>query len=172
MKSAVPAGDCGGFRDSAAVMEGWRRSVACAGLLSATGMLFQSPASFGPDPDNVRRMRAFFERIERPPARLLWEPRGTRWVAQRELAAALCRELNLVHAIDPFVTPPQPGEPAYWRLHGPGAPRNAYTDAQLRELAAMAAEADAPAYVLFNNLPRVGDASRFLQLASSSSETR
>jgi uncharacterized protein YecE (DUF72 family) len=156
-------GERGGFRDSDAVREGWRRSVACAGLLSATAILFQTPARFGPDPVNIARMRTFFRNLDRPSARLLWEPRGARWVAERASAAALCRELDLVHVVDPFVTPPQPGQPIYWRLHGPGAARHSYTDAQLDELRRMADRAGpAPAYVLFNNLPRAGDATRFM----------
>jgi uncharacterized protein YecE (DUF72 family) len=168
MKSAVHEGvDYGGFKDSVAVMEGWRRTLECANLLSATGTLFQCPASFGPDPQNVRNMRAFFERIDRPRARLLWEPRGARWVSERALAVALCRELDLVHVVDPFVTPPERGRPAYWRLHGPGAPRNSYTDSHLRELCVMAREVEADSvYVMFNNLPRVGDATRFLRIAA------
>ena len=96
--------DPGFFRDTAAVAEGWRRSVECAQLLSATAMLFQSPASFRPEPENVRNMRTFFERIDRPPLRLLWEPRGPRWTAERDLAIELCRELDLVYVVDPFVT--------------------------------------------------------------------
>ena len=99
----------GSFRDSPAVEEGWRRSVRCAELLSATGMLFQCPASFTPSDENVTRMRRFFERIERPRARLLWEPRGSKWVAERALALSLCREFNLVHVVDPFVTTPESG---------------------------------------------------------------
>lgn len=108
-------------------------------------------------------MTRFFERIRRPKARLLWEPRGVDWIAQRELALSLCRDLDLVHVVDPFVTPPQPGHPVYWRLHGIGGARYSYTAADLRKLRRMLAAAapPGPAYVLFNNLPRVGDAKRF-----------
>ena len=41
------------FRNSSAVEEGWRRSVHCADVLSATAMLFQCPASFTPEPDRI-----------------------------------------------------------------------------------------------------------------------
>jgi uncharacterized protein YecE (DUF72 family) len=158
--------DPGFFRDSPAVAEGWRRSVHCAETLSATGMLFQSPASFTPDAENVARMRRFFERLDRPQARLLWEPRGPQWVAHRELALALCRDLQLVHVVDPFVTPPASRGEVYWRLHGIGGARHSYTDAQLRQLHSLLVQQahDAPAYVLFNNLPRAGDASRFVRM--------
>ena len=129
-------------------------------------MLFQCPASFAPEPDNVQRMREFFTRIMRPAARLLWEPRGAAWVKQRDLAIALCRELDLVHVVDPFVTAPAPDPPVYWRLHGITGARHSYSDAELLELRRMLDQVrgDGPAYVMFNNLPRVGDAMRFSQL--------
>jgi uncharacterized protein YecE (DUF72 family) len=162
----APGAEPGGFRDSAAVTEGWRRSVHAAEVLSATAMLFQCPASFTPDKENVERMRRFFERIDRPRARLLWEPRGAKWVAARALAVALCRELDLVYVVDPFVTPPAPRHPVYWRLHGIGGARHSYNDQELHQLKLMlaAAEAPSPAYVMFNNLPRVGDAKRFVRM--------
>jgi uncharacterized protein YecE (DUF72 family) len=161
-----PASEPGFFRESSAVEEGWQRSLRCAEILSATAMLFQSPASFTPTPENVERMRRFFERIERPRARLLWEPRGPAWVRKRALAVALCRDLQLVHVIDPFVTEPEPGTPVYWRLHGISGPRHAYSDAELRQLQAMLArvDSDAPTYVMFNNLPRVANARAFMRL--------
>lgn len=164
MKSPLHAGqEPGFFRDSPAVEEGWQRSLHCASVLSATAMLFQCPASFTPEPDNVERMRSFFERVERPPRRLLWEPRGPRWSTERELALSLCRDLGLVHVVDPFVVPPEPGRPVYWRLHGIGGARHSYTDEQLRALHRMLLEVapTEPAYVMFNNLPRVADAKRF-----------
>jgi uncharacterized protein YecE (DUF72 family) len=161
-----PEGEPGFFRASTAVKEGWQRSVRCAGILSATAILFQSPASFTPTPENVEHMRRFFERIVRPRARLLWEPRGSAWVRKRALAAALCQDLQLVHVVDPFVTDPVPDTPVYWRLHGIRTPRRSYTDAELRRLRAMLArvEHDGPAYVMFNNLPRVSNAKAFLRL--------
>ena len=171
MKRALPAGaEPGFFRESAAVEEGWRRSLQCAHVLGATAMLFQCPASFRPDAENVSRMRRFFEHIERPRVRLLWEPRGSAWVTQRALALSLCRDLDLVHVVDPFVTPPEPGAAVYWRLHGIGGPRHSYTDGELQRLWQLlrgAATAE-PAYVLFNNLPRVADARRFARLATAS----
>jgi uncharacterized protein YecE (DUF72 family) len=164
MKRSLDAGrEPGFFRDSPAVEEGWQRSVHCASVLSASAMLFQCPASFTPEADNVKRMRSFFERIKRPDARLLWEPRGPKWVLQRDLALSLCDELDLVHVVDPFVTRPEPGRAVYWRLHGIGGARHSYTDEQLRTLHRMLVEVapTEPAYVMFNNLPRVGDAKRF-----------
>lgn len=163
-----PKQEPGLFRDSPTVEEGWQRSLHCARVLSASAMLFQCPASFTPDADNVGRMRSFFERIERPRPRLLWEPRGPKWVAQRALALSLCHDLGLVHVVDPFVTPPEPGRAVYWRLHGIGGARNSYTDEQLRALHRMLLDVapTQPAYVMFNTLPRVGDAKRFKLLVT------
>ena len=161
----------GYFRDSPSVDEGWRRSVECAHVLSATSLLFQCPASFTPEPENVARMRRFFERLDRPPARLLWEPRGASWIAERNLAIALCRDLDLVHVVDPFVTAPRKAGRVYWRLHGPGSARASYDDAALERLHRMLREAEpqGTAYVLFNNLPRLRDAQRFAAIARSGS---
>ena len=161
-----PASEPGFFRASSAVEEGWQRSVRCAAILSATAVLFQSPASFTPTPENIQRMRRFFERIERPRARLLWEPRGPAWVRKHALAVALCRDLHLVHVVDPFVTEPERDTAVYWRLHGISGPRHSYSDAELRQLRAMLArvERDEPAYVMFNNLPRIANAKAFLRL--------
>jgi uncharacterized protein YecE (DUF72 family) len=172
MKPKIEAhADPGFFKDSNAVHEGWTRSLACADVLSATAMLFQCPASFDPAPGNVERMRRFFERIERRGRRLLWEPRGRAWVDQRRLALAVCRDLDLVHVVDPFVTPPANGIAVYWRLHGPGSARASYDDAALQRLHRMLLDVDpaGPAYVMFNNLPRAGDAARFAALRDPSS---
>ena len=167
MKAPLPAeAQPGFFRDSAAVQDGWRRSLECARVLGATAMLFQCPASFTPDADNLRDMRRFFDRMDRPTARLLWEPRGPRWVSQRTLALSLCRDLDLIHVVDPFVTDPEPGHPVYWRLHGISGPRHSYTDSELIQVIEWLHRVDVsgPAYVMFNNMPRVGDAKRFLRL--------
>ena len=161
-----PGAEPGFFRDSPPVAEGWRRSVHCATVLSATALLFQCPASFTPEPDNIERMRRFFERIDRPAGRLLWEPRGPRWVAERSLALSLCRELDLVHVVDPFVTAPDPQQPVYWRLHGHAGPRSSYSDQDLLQLRQVLVDVanPTPAYVMFNNMPRIGDAKRFVRL--------
>jgi len=165
MRRKLGEGDEPGFfRDSPIVQEGWRRSVECARILSATALLFQCPASFTPTRANIDLMRRFFERIERPPrTRLLWEPRGTPWIAKCQLALAMCRELDLVHVVDPFVTPAAKGGRVYWRLHGPGSARASYDGAALRRLHQMLIDVGSrdAAYVLFNNLPRSGDAIRF-----------
>jgi uncharacterized protein YecE (DUF72 family) len=171
MKTPLPVGaEPGFFRDSAAVRQGWQRSLECAKILGATAMLFQCPASFTPTGENVQQILRFFGDLDRPAARLLWEPRGAAWVKERALALSLARDLDLVHVVDPFVTPPEPGHPAYWRLHGITGPRHSYSDAELEQLRRWLQQTagSQPAYVMFNNLPRVGDAKRFVRLIAQS----
>ncbi|MDQ6891766.1 MAG: DUF72 domain-containing protein, partial [Acidobacteriota bacterium] len=169
--TATERSEAGFFQDTAIVHEGYLRSVACARVLGAKAILFQCPSSFTPEAANVARLRAFFSRVERPAGlRFLWEPRGSRWVAAREEARALANELDLVHVIDPFVTPPpEAPAPVYWRLHGIGGARHSYTDAELRRLKdwAESAAAGSTGWMMFNNLPRVADARRFLGLLGS-----
>jgi uncharacterized protein YecE (DUF72 family) len=148
----------GNFRDTEIVAEGWRVTVACAKLLGATGILFQCPASFRPTDENIGNLDAFMRRIDRPPGvRLMWEPRGP-WPA--DVVRDLCATHGLVHVVDPFVTPAVTTGVTYYRLHGITGARHVYTDAELARLREMVPP-DGEAYVMFNNIPRAGDAARF-----------
>lgn len=126
-------------------------------------MLLQCPKSFAPTPDNVARLRSFLTQVERPAGRLLWEPRGA-WPV--ELLGELCRELDLVHVVDPMQMETVTPEQTYYRLHGTTGSRHVHTNEELRRLRDLVADRPAP-YVMFNNLPRTGDAERFLALLRS-----
>ncbi|MDR7568789.1 MAG: DUF72 domain-containing protein, partial [Armatimonadota bacterium] len=78
-----------------------------------------------------------------------------------ELVVQLCRELDLLHCVDPFVTPPGYGHPRYFRLHGRHGYRYRYTDEDLLALRRMCSGAT---YVLFNNTYMWEDALRFQAL--------
>ena len=157
--SEAERAEAGSFRATPTVERAWARTLECARLLRATKILLQCPRSFRPTDENVERLRAFCRSAERPEGtELLWEPRGA-WPA--ELVAELCADLDLVHAVDPFVSETQTPERAYFRLHGITGARHVYTDDELRRLHAMTPPG---AYVLFNNIPRVGDAHRFAAL--------
>jgi uncharacterized protein YecE (DUF72 family) len=152
--------EVGGFRTTPAVLRAWQRTLDCVALLRATAILLQCPAWFRPTGDNIDRMRTFFRTVERPAGvRLLWEPRGP-WPP--DVVATLCTDLDLVHVVDPLVSTTVTPEQTYFRLHGTTGARHVYTDAELAQLADMLPAARrVPPYVLFNNLPRVGDARRF-----------
>ena len=153
-------GQVGAFRTTPPVIGAWERTIACARVLAATAVLLQCPRSFRPTAENVERIRRFLGTVERPQARLLWEPRGE-WPSP--LVMELCRELDLVHVVDPMQRETVTPEQTYYRLHGTTGIRHVHTDDELRRLRDRIRGRAAP-YVLFNNLPRVGDAERFSHL--------
>jgi uncharacterized protein YecE (DUF72 family) len=156
------AAGTGNFQASPIVDEAWRVSVDAARRLRATAILFQCPASFRPTPENLANLRGFFERIARPAGvRLLFEPRGPTWTT--DVVRPLVEELQLVHVVDPFVHTSASTDLTYFRLHGITGSRHVYSDAELTELATKI-PADVDAYIMFNNIPRVGDAERFKPL--------
>ena len=140
--------------------------LAARETLGATAILLQCPASFRPTAENVAAMRDFLRRVERPKGvRLLWEPRG-KW--PDEIVTTLCRELDLVHAVDPFVRPSLTPEFLYWRLHGNKSHYARYSDEELRQLIAwLPSDPRIECYVLFNNIPRLKDIQRFRELLAA-----
>ena len=163
LKQPLPDADrgrVGAFRATPPVLAAWARTLECAQLLDATAVLLQCPKSFRPTAQNVARMRALLSSVDRPSGRLLWEPRGD-W--PDALLAELCGELDLVHVVDPMQRDTVTPEQTYYRLHGTTGMRHVHTDDELRRLRELVRGRPRP-YVLFNNLPRVGDAERFLAL--------
>ncbi|HEX2062020.1 MAG TPA: DUF72 domain-containing protein [Thermoanaerobaculia bacterium] len=159
MKSSVDLAEAGAFRVNDTVLRAWETTRLARRILGATAILFQCPASFRATEENIENMRRFFTTVERPRnVRLLWEPRGP-W--PDDLVLSLCRELTLTHATDPFVRPSLTPELVYWRLHGNGSHYAKYTDAELQQLRDWITPG-AETYVMFNNIPRVDDAQRFL----------
>lgn len=155
--------EAGGFRVNATVLGAWERTVQCAAILRATAILFQCPASFRATPQNIDAMREFFATIERPDGvRFMWEPRGP-W--PDDVIVGLCRDLGLIHAVDPFARPSLTPELLYWRLHSNRSHYARYEDDELRQLRGwLDASQATDAYVLFNNIPRVKDIDRFREL--------
>jgi uncharacterized protein YecE (DUF72 family) len=158
----------GSFRPTEQVWLAWERTAEIARSVRAAVVLFQCPASFLPDRENIQNLRAFFSEVKREEFSLAWEPRGT-WPA--DLVSELCRELGLVHCIDPFKTDPIAGQQQiYWRLHGRGGYRYRYSEEELSHLLTLLREhtqaASTPAYVLFNNIWMKDDALRFQFLSA------
>ncbi len=89
---------CGAFQPIAEVREAWEHTAAAARALGAGVILFQCPASFVPTAEHLENLRHFFGGVDRGDFKLIWEPRG-RW--QASVVRQLCRELDLIHAVDP-----------------------------------------------------------------------
>jgi len=161
--TAEQRAEAGAFRVNDTTLGAWRLTLAARETLGASAILLQCPASFRPTTENVTAMCDFLRRIERPSGlRLLWEPRG-KW--PDDIVTTLCRELDLAHAVDPFVRPSVTPELLYWRLHGNKSPYARYSDDELRQLIAwLPRDPRNECYVLFNNIPRVKDVQRFREL--------
>ncbi len=164
--AAEEAAQAGLFRPTETVWRAWERTRELAEALDAFAIVFQCPPSFGPEEANVENLRRFFRAVQRGRWLLAWEPRG-RWPP--ELVTSLCRELDLVHVVDPFHARPVYGACAYFRLHGRGGYRYRYSDEELARLLAICREeleqGRRPVYVLFNNTQMGEDAARFRALA-------
>ena len=151
----------GSFRTTDEVFAAWEVTALVGEALRAGIVLFQSPASFAPTAENRRNLGAFFSKIDRRSFTLAWEPRGA-WEGKDIMP--LCRDLDLVHCVDPFKSKPVHGRVRYFRLHGrPGYDlRYRYREEDLQELLGMIDRKTA--YVLFNNLTMLDDAKRFQRL--------
>lgn len=132
-------------------------TLVMAKALNARVLVFQCPPSFVPHSQNIQNLVSFFERFPRGMYHLAWEPRGA-W--KEEDIRALCRDLRLVHVVDPFLCDPLWGEIRYFRLHGKGSYRYQYTDEDLVFLARKLSEYREEVFCLFNNVPMFEDARR------------
>ncbi len=155
----------GSFRPTEQVALAWERTAAVAAALKAQTVLFQCPASFGPDSENLLNMRRFFSEIKRSHLQLAWEPRGN-WPV--DLVNSLCNELGLLHCIDPFKTVDVEVPAQYWRLHGRSGYSYRYSDEDLNNLLHLLEtrinDVNRPQYVFFNNIWMKPDALRFQSL--------
>ncbi|WP_298439981.1 DUF72 domain-containing protein [Geobacter sp.] len=149
------------FRPTGEVFAAWDETLRIAGALAARLVLFQSPPRFTPTAEHLAHMRRFFSSIDRAGLLLAWEPRGD-WPA--ETVRGLCRDLGLIHCVDPFRNDPLAGTPLYLRLHGRDGYRYRYTDEELAALLRRLAGWGRPAYVMFNNVYMHDDALRFVRM--------
>lgn len=156
----------GSFRASAVVEEAWGVTLQSAEALAARAVLFQCPASFGPTPENVARVRAFFKGRERRGLDFCWEPRGG-W--PRELVGELCEGLDLWHVVDPFSERTATPARCYFRLHGRRGWRYKYEEGELEELLSMLPRRGV-SYVFFNNVHMLDDATRFKEMAAGGAD--
>jgi uncharacterized protein YecE (DUF72 family) len=153
----------GFFAASDEVLQAWETTRQIAAALRASLVLFQCPASFTPERAHVANLERFFSRIDRGGLRMVWEPRGD-WPAA--LVRSLCRDLQLIHCVDPLMARSVYGRPRYYRLHGRGGYRYVFTDEDLRQVRSLCT---GTTYVLFNNISMWQDALRFRGLLASQS---
>lgn len=163
LRKAIPEdqkGLYGSFRPTEPVLKAWAETGTVAHALGAKVIVFQCPPRFTPTPEHVDNLRQFFRSTDRGVFILGWEPRGE-WPP--DLVRSLCKELDLVHVVDPLKQSPQSEGLCYFRLHGVTGYRYLHTDDDLQRLAEQCATG-ATTYVLFNNQFMAEDALRFQKL--------
>ena len=158
---------CGNFRASEEVASAWERTQAVARALEARFILFQTPRQFYPSPDHLRDFYRFIRELDRGGMVLVWEPRGEAWTGR--LIGKVCKDLRLVHGVDPIFERQEAGELGYFRLHGSRDQgrivyRHQYPDAELRRIADCGA--GRRCFVFFNNSEMWKDACRFQEMAA------
>ena len=155
----------GHFGFNATVRWAWDETYKVAQALHAGVVLFQCPASFTPTGPHVADLKHFFERAKRGKLLFAWEPRGT-W--EPALITELCRELELIHVVDPFQTPALSSpKTQYFRLRGVTGAQHRYTDEELRRLRGFC-QRKAATYCFFHTRAMVADAQRFRVIAGLS----
>jgi uncharacterized protein YecE (DUF72 family) len=163
LKAKIPEahqGRYGYFKPTEEVLAAWETTKKIADALESNVIVFQCPASFAPDSENMKNMKRFFSRIKRGTHILAWEPRGT-WLPSA--VASFCRDLDLVHVVDPFVASQAYGNIGYYRLHGRSGYRYKYTADDLYSLEELARKKK-DCYVMFNNVHMYEDAAAFYEL--------
>ena len=160
---------CGYFGFNPTVRWAWEETFAVAKELGVFLVLFQCPVSFRATKENVASLRSFFERAKRAKFLMGWEPRGD-W--DDGLVAELCRELDLVHVVDPFQTlPASRAKIQYYRLHGMTGGRHRFTGEELQRLRQFC-RTKAPTYCFFNNVAMAADAQRFAAVVTPQNQSQ
>lgn len=150
----------GFFRPTKEVLKAWDVIDEICQVLKTKVVVFQCPPSFTPTREHRQDLKKFFRSIDRSNYTFCWEPRGE-WEAR--LVESLCRELDLVHSVDPFKSSPTYGKIKYLRLHGIGGYRYRYTDRDLKSLRDKKFKGP-KVYYMFNNVYMFEDARRFKEV--------
>ncbi len=152
--------EAGYFKPTAIVQEAWETTLACAQALKAKTILFQCPASFKQNTENIANLENFFSSIKRGKFNFVWEPRGN-W--DKKVVGDICERLKLWHVVDPFKEKTVTPDKCYFRLHGRNGWRYEYETDELEELAAMMPKSKI-SYVFFNNIRMLEDALKFQEI--------
>jgi uncharacterized protein YecE (DUF72 family) len=152
-------------------LRAWRETAEIGRLMGARVCVVQCPPNFRCTEENAENLRRFFRRVRREFA-VAWEPRGD-WGEHPDLIRELCRELDLLHCVDPLRSDPLhfgSARIAYFRLHGFGRPsmyNYRYSREELERLRERAEGLKGKVreiYFMFNNVHMLEDALRLREL--------
>jgi uncharacterized protein YecE (DUF72 family) len=153
--------EAGFFKPTETVKEAWEMTLACANALKARTILFQCPASFRQNGENIANLEKFFSTVKRGKLNFCWEPRGATW--NDTTVKDICKALKLWHVVDPFVRRTLTPDKCYFRLHGRTGWRYKYEEDELEELVMMLPK-NKLSYVFFNNIYMTQDAQIFQEI--------
>lgn len=125
-----------------------------ARILRANVLVFQSPASFKPTEENLKRVKKFFNSIDREKFNIVWEVRWKKeW--KRDIVRVLFSQINISQCVDPLRQKPFfIKNLLYLRLHGFGNPmyRYSFNKNELEKIINICnTYRDKRIYILFNN---------------------
>ncbi len=149
----------------------YKQMVEICRRLNSRILLFQTPSSFRASDEDVKRMKEFFEDVDRSDLTFVWEMRGD-WHQNRQLTEEVCRRFKLVPCVDPFRNEPLNfgEELAYFRLHGLGTESMYKYNFSIDELKWLKAKIGAlngkvkKVYVMFNNSECYTNAIEYMKL--------
>ncbi|MCD6583659.1 MAG: DUF72 domain-containing protein [Candidatus Omnitrophica bacterium] len=151
----------GFFKPTKEVFAAFKRIYEVANSLKAKIILFQMPPNFKENKENIDNMYKFFSRIEKGNLTFCWEERSG---FKEATIRRICKDLNLIHVVDPFKKEPVWGDFLYFRLHGKGGYRYKYTKEDLKYLKRLVERSSG--YVFFNNIYMWEDALSFKKMIS------
>jgi len=158
----------GFFQPTDEVYNAWKRTSEFARELGCSKILFQCPSSFTATQENIKNFKKFFRSIKNSESDsfiFIWEPRGNSWT--EKLIKQLCKELDLVHCVDPTRNIPVYGKFNYFRLHGTYYNNRIdynyqFSESELKKVKKLCNKS--LNYVMFNNSTMFEDAKRFQEL--------
>jgi len=153
-KMKIKPDNAGFFKNIEEVFDAYKKTREIGKILDTKIILFQCPPSFKQTDENIENMKNFFNSISRDFV-FAWEPRG-KW--DEKTVKKTCKELGLVHCIDPFKNRQVYGDFGYFRLHGIDGYRYRYSDKELKKLTQICKR---NYYVFFNNVYMHEEALRF-----------
>lgn len=149
----------GFFQPTQEVFEAWESCKEFAKELNATIIIFQCPAAFKENEENINNIKQFFSSIEKDFI-YAWEPRGD-W--KKETIIEICQEFDIIHCVDPFKNESYYGMPKYYRLHGITGYNYDYSMDELKKLYEIC-KLNENVYCMFNNTKMLKNALEFKKI--------
>lgn len=152
----------GFFKNTEEVKKAWEEIYKFAEKLKAHGIVFQTPASFSENVNNIENIYSFIEIIKGSPFLIFWEPRG-KW--SKNTLKRIFKNLKINHATCIFQMEPLTKNPLYLRLHGKPMYKYRFKEEDFKKIKDYLKNSK-ESFILFNNIYMWEDAIRFKKYIS------